>query len=324
VIRRWNQTGQKFAGASDIVKSILLRRPNLLGILVTATYSLAGVSLHQRTFSLDGNFPKIIWSVFLVAAAFIFKLSVTAEAGDHLPPWLDCIHKDWLLGETLVARARIAFVALTLASLWHSIRWTVTPMSRRGTWITGAFAYVHLFLLCQTRYVNTPLFMLYELQRWLLNASNSDEMWLTLGCLWMQHVSFFSLGNSNALSSIDLSNAYNGISSYSVPLVGAMTFISNWAGPIWWSMAAIQNLAERRYTISSSKADVDLYVRWLLWCGTFHGVTMSFLVGACILLRTHLFIWTVFSPKFLFQAVWIGILHIVTELGFGSIVWLMG
>ena len=46
---------------------------------------------------------------------------------------------------------------------------------------------------------------------------------------------------------------------------------------------------------------VDHYIDWMGWCSWFHGMVMCFLVSACIILRTHLFIWTVFFPKFLFQ-----------------------
>jgi ethanolamine phosphate transferase 2 subunit G len=49
------------------------------------------------------------------------------------------------------------------------------------------------------------------------------------------------------------------------------------------------------------------------WSALFHGIGMVFLVGACIVLESHLFIWKVFSPKFLFQAVWRGLAHIFVE-----------
>ncbi|KAG0289074.1 major facilitator super transporter protein [Linnemannia gamsii] len=51
--------------------------------------------------------------------------------------------------------------------------------------------------------------------------------------------SFFLLGNSNSIASIDISNAYVGIQSYDIFLTGVLTFVSNWAGPLWWTMAAL-------------------------------------------------------------------------------------
>ncbi|KAI8605279.1 hypothetical protein EDD21DRAFT_156427 [Dissophora ornata] len=51
--------------------------------------------------------------------------------------------------------------------------------------------------------------------------------------------SFFIFGNSNSIASIDISNAYVGIRAYDIVLTGILTFISNWAGPIWWCLAAV-------------------------------------------------------------------------------------
>lgn len=310
VIRRWNQTGQKFAGASDIVKLVLQPNPQFLAILVISTYLLAGYSVFQNTFREDEFFRRVLWPIILVGAAFIFKISLAAEAGEPLPIWLQHIPFSW--SSSLITKARISFIALALGLIGYIIRWITLPQQQRRHWISGAFSLINIFLLGQSRYVNIPLFLLFELQRLLLESSNTDPQWLQLTSLWMQHVSFFSLGNSNSLSSIDLSNAYNGISSYSIPLVGLLTFISNWSGPIYWSLCSLH------------LSRLTGYVQWMCWCVWFHGVVMGFLVMACIMLRTHLFIWTVFSPKFLFQAVWMGLAQGVVQGVVGGIIVLIG
>jgi ethanolaminephosphotransferase len=237
---------------------------------------------------------------------------MAAEAGERLPIWLQHIPHSWSWAITLVTKARLSFGVMGMGFAWYTMNWT-----RHGEpdWVKGTFPFLNLFLLGQMRYVNIPLFLLFEMQRWLLEGSTIDKMFLAMSCLWMQHVSFFALGNSNSLSSIDLSNAYNGISSYSIPLVGALTFISNWAGPIWWLFAAVRFFATKQ----SGGDGGGGYVDWIGWSALFHGIGMVFLVGACIVLRTHLFIWTVFSPKFLFQAVWMGLTHIFVEAVVGGI-----
>jgi ethanolamine phosphate transferase 2 subunit G len=303
--------GQKFAGAPDIVKSILQPNPELLAILVCGTYALAGYSLYLNSFPRDDLFKRRVWPLVLVLICFVFKISMASEAGETLPIWLQHLpYAFYSWAPTLVAKARLSFLVNAIAIIWYSISW-ITDRSRRS-WTVGLFGFINLFLLGQTRYANIPLFLLFEAQRWLLEISPCDEKWLLITCLCMQHVSFFALGNSNSLSSIDLSNAYNGISSYSVPLVGLLTFISNWAGPIWWIFAGLR-FSEKRW-----------YVEWMEWSSWFHGMGMLFLVGACVVLRTHLFIWTVFSPKFLFQAAWMVLAHIVVEGVIGGIVLSVG
>jgi len=179
-----------------------------------------------------------------------------------------------------------------------------------------------------------------------------------LSILILQHVSFFALGNANAISSIDLSNSYNGVGGYNVVSVGILTFLANWSGPIWWTSAGVllfndgrpmERVAAVTTVNAMSKQDErgegrdneqvstndsamstdyhkeddddDLYkfrqnFESLVW---FRIVTMLFVMVACVMLRTHLFIWTVFSPKFLFAVSWCVLQHIVVDGIFGGI-----
>ena len=319
IMRAFLTPGQKFAGAPDIVKNFLQHHPHFLGILVISTYILAGCSLYRNAFPRNDAFRRIIWPIILVCTSVVFKITMAAEAGERLPIWLQHIPYIWSWAASLVSKARVSFITMALALVWYSIRW-VTDLKTSQSWITGGFAFLNIFLLGQSRYTNIPLFLLFESQRWLLARSNADVNWLAMTCLWMQHVSFFALGNSNSLSSVDLTNAYNGMSSYSIPLVGALTFISNWAGPIWWTFAAVRFHVD----CGTKRAIPGSYIGWMGWNSLFHGVVICFLVLACIALKTHLFIWTVFSPKFLFQAVWITLQHIVVEFILGSILCWLG
>jgi len=293
--------------------------------------------LYRNTFTTNDAFRRETWPIVLVGTAFLFKISMAGEAGEPLPFWLHHIPYSLSWTASLVVKARLSFIAQGLGIAWYTIRWIISDP--KTPWITGAFPFLNLFLLGQSRYANIPLFLLFESQRHLLESSKSDALMLTFSCLIMQHVSFFALGNSNSLSSVDLSNAYNGISSYSIPLVGLLTFISNWAGPIWWSTASLQFLAQRKMSLHhrhthkkptspvpqkvQDEKSIDIFVDWMGWSSWFHGMAISFLVCTCIILRTHLFIWTVFSPKFLFQAVWLGLHHIVVEGIMGSLIWLI-
>ena len=251
---------------------------------------------------------------------------MASEAGEMLPFWLRHIPSTLSFAGSLVAKARFSFLLLAIGLSWYSIQWVRSP--GRKAWIHGSFPFLNLFLLGQMRYTNIPLFALFEAQQWALQKSQADRHWLALSAVFLQHVSFFALGNANSLSSIDLSNAYNGITSYSIPLVGALTFISNWAGPIWWIAATLAFLSHERDTpcqgVQGNRAGHGVFAGWLWATSLLHGTVIVFLVGSCIILRTHLFIWTVFSPKFLFQAVWFTLAHILVEGLFGGLVCIIG
>ena len=136
---------------------------------------------------------------------------------------------------------------------------------------------------------------------------------LTITTVFSQYVTYFAFGGSNAISSVDLSSAYNGIAGYNVILVGILTFAGNWAGPIWWSAAT--------RLILPSKGVSKTWDRVCLL--TLH-ITTSLLsaMGACTALRSHLFVWTVFSPKFLYAVAWSMLSHaavnILLEVGIAS------
>ncbi|OWZ24799.1 hypothetical protein PHMEG_00068 [Phytophthora megakarya] len=50
--------------------------------------------------------------------------------------------------------------------------------------------------------------------------------------LWVSQSAFFALGNSHLVTTIDISQSYHGLSSYSQSLVGALTFVSVFSGPL--------------------------------------------------------------------------------------------
>lgn len=176
-----------------------------------------------------------------------------------------------------------------------------------------------LFLLTQTRVTNIPLYLLLYIELCLLDTLDlrSDE--ITLTSIIFQYVTFFAFGGSNAISSIDLSNAYNGISGYNVAAVGVLTFVSNWTGPIWWVSAT--NLLLLR---KSPQKRMEMYFRHLTLLTIYAASSLLFVMLACTILRTHLFIWTVFSPKYLYTMAWSLGQHLAINVIFGSLVFWMG
>ena len=175
-----------------------------------------------------------------------------------------------------------------------------------------------LFLMTESRVTNIPIFLLFEFQlhtiRWL--GLSPDE--ITMTSILLQNASFFAFGGSNAISSIDLSNAYNGISGYNVIAVGILTFCSNWAGPIWWTSATVILLSEKRHDRP------DNWLRHLTLMTGFVGVSALCVMLSCTALRTHLFIWTVFSPKYLYSIAWSLGHHLCINVLFGSLLYALG
>ncbi len=120
IIQRWNQTGQKSAGAPDIVQDVLRPNPILLWILVTLTYltilyRLGNHIIHDLK---SGAALGTACSLTLVIPAFFFKLGFTANDAPELLSWLGDDAVRFLERIPLVGSARVIFLALASETVW--------------------------------------------------------------------------------------------------------------------------------------------------------------------------------------------------------------
>ena len=178
-----------------------------------------------------------------------------------------------------------------------------------------------LIALTQSRATNIPLFLLYALQVLFLSSADLPAPDLTISSLLLQHTSYFALGGTNTISSVDLSSAYNGVSDFNFLAVGVLTFVSNWAAPIYFAFATITLLLRAR---RKEHGEVPIFGRHVAMLTTFVAWSILFVMVACTLLRTHLFVWTVFSPKYLYSIAWSLGQHLGVNIGIGGLLFWLG
>ncbi|KAI9881388.1 MAG: major facilitator super transporter protein [Pleopsidium flavum] len=327
--RRWNQTGQKFAGESDIARRFFPAHNLVMWIAVVSTYLDITFRLSRRGFRRLSPGLSTLLSSTLCLVAFAFKMAFTNAEAPELLTGLKIPFKRQLESTPLVTQARAIFTGLGL-----SLAYTVIAGFRKNKendkpndaggavpglptcnadFLTGFIWVFHdllaLMLVTQSRIANIPMFLLFELQLHLLGTFDLSTTEITITSLLFQYTSFFAFGGSNAISSVDLSNAYNGIGGYNVLAVGILTFVSNWAGPIWWTSATTILLLRRRRTDR-----MGLLFHHLTLLTLFAATSVLFVMAACSTLRTHLFIWTVFSPKYLYIMAWSLAQHLCINL----------
>ncbi|KAF1811998.1 alkaline phosphatase-like protein [Eremomyces bilateralis CBS 781.70] len=314
IIQRWNQTGQKRAGAPDIVHDVLLPHPLLLWTLVLTTYGLVLTRLRVRPFR--PNKRTTMESYLSMTAgllSLVFKASFTAHDAPELlegvTPGVLQIFMDFnlVVGARLVFGLVIFVLVLRLARNDHTLPNDLVHL-------------VTIFLLTQSRAQNIPLFLLFELQAVCLSTLHLNPSQLSLTSILFSHTAFFALGNSNAISSVDLANAYNGVAGYNVVAVGVLVFLSNWTGPIWWTLSSLRLIKEtmqaRKEKDHSPGSPFQLYMPLHT---VFVGCALVAVMVACTVLRTHLFIWTVFSPKYLFSMAWSCLFHLLITIGLSTV-----
>jgi len=116
IVRAWNQTGQKFAGEPDIVKTYLYPHPGVLWFLVFTTY----IWIHRELiFSYNGIIAPVSYAAVsgLALAAVTFKVAFTKEEAPELV--FGFVNSVAELGfsrdHSLITRARAVFMALAAA-----------------------------------------------------------------------------------------------------------------------------------------------------------------------------------------------------------------
>ncbi|EGD90213.1 hypothetical protein H112_02685 [Trichophyton rubrum D6] len=318
IMRRWNQTGQKLAGEPDIANTFFREHPNVMWLLILFTYTDLYQRLLPNTSIVDPT-NKLLSLLYLplTSFSFIFKVVFTdADAPELIRniPFLPFLIRG-VRGLSLVFQARVVLIGVLICSMYAIYLRATRNSNRNGARrdIRGTFhTLLSLFLITQSRATNIPMFALFRIQQQVLSSMSLSTTEITVTSLLFQYASFFALGGSNAISSVDLSNAYNGVSGYNVGVVGILTFVSNWAGPIWWVSATHHLLSITR---SARRNQPNKHIQLLT---LFVSTSLLAVMVACTALRTHLFIWTVFSPKFLYSMAWTLAQHIIINILFGE------
>ncbi|KAK6210236.1 GPI ethanolamine phosphate transferase [Colletotrichum tabaci] len=323
LIRGWNQTGQKHAGEPDIVKTFIVANPSLLWALVSLAYLFLFAQILRKLRGL----PRILataTSATLILSAFTFKLAFTSEDAPELVTGLPAFLNALTHGLSLVARARAVFIGLAAVAAYSTYLALSDPFTEARHTSPLLHHLTTLLLATQSRVTNIPLLLLFTFQLPFLASLDLDLPALSTTSLLLQYASFFAFGGTNAISSVDLSSAYNGVAGFSVVAVGVLTFVSNWAGPIYWASATNLLLLQYRNRRAGSDEGRDVFLRHVGHMTLFTACSVAFIMVACEALRTHLFVWTVFSPKYLYCMAWSIGQHLVVNIIVSGLLYRLG
>lgn len=134
------------------------------------------------------------------------------------------------------------------------------------------------------------------------------NQWVELAALYyLGMAGHFALGNTNTIATIDVAGAYMGVSSHSTVLSGILMFIITYAAPMLALLSMLMNISLRGRISLVNAQDVDLHYMLKTTlaypCLVPLGLNSIFLVAYTIILllmRNHLFVWSVFSPKYMY------------------------
>eukprot|EP01113_Clastostelium_recurvatum_P044384 TRINITY_DN7490_c0_g1_i4.p1 TRINITY_DN7490_c0_g1~~TRINITY_DN7490_c0_g1_i4.p1 ORF type:complete len:1093 (-),score=251.77 TRINITY_DN7490_c0_g1_i4:18-3296(-) len=142
-------------------------------------------------------------------------------------------------------------------------------------------------------------------------AANKMVVAATIELSWLSNSMFFMFGNSNSLSTIDISGAYTGVATYSPGMVGALTFFIGFTGPFFFFVVALIYFGRLARWRSPRYARKIFVWYLLLYCATrasLRAAEVLIFVVVTVAMREHLFLWSVFSPKLMYELFWTGLL----------------
>ncbi|KFK32804.1 hypothetical protein AALP_AA6G290300 [Arabis alpina] len=165
--------------------------------------------------------------------------------------------------------------------------------------------------------INSGPILLLLIQILAISCLSSKDLqvneWVEIAVLYyMGMAGHFALGNSNTLATIDVAGAFIGISSHSTILSGVLMFMITYASPMLFVLSLVMYIGANLRNLSHSST-VSGHQETSL--GQILKLNLGFpcLVPLCInsilltaytvvllLMRNHLFVWSVFSPKYLY------------------------
>lgn len=327
VIRAWHQGGINWVHFPDISKLLAQADPSVVKSLQIISV-LAVVVLFSISLTLLRARPEFVIGVWLthISCGFLVLLHVW---GNHIGTSLPINHTTASVARQFYVIASVSVSVTVLASPWvfpifsteaksassgsspvkaiHGIRKSLVLTGMTYTAFWGL-----LQLLLQQPINAIPLFLIF-----LQTVSSAVHFSLdkTLHKQWVQVVAMhflgmaghFGLGNTNSLASIDVAGAFIGISSYSTVLSGILMFMITYASPLMLYLGLV---------LHASVKDVDdaSNLRQLKWSYILDKIVtlpclFPLLINSLALtsytivllaMRNHLFVWSVFSPKYLY------------------------
>ncbi|XP_051156691.1 GPI ethanolamine phosphate transferase 2 [Leptopilina boulardi] len=127
--------------------------------------------------------------------------------------------------------------------------------------------------------------------------------------IWLGNVFYFYQGNSNSFATIDVAAGYVGLESYSLSIATLFITINTFSAPILaYLLLLYYETLEKPYFSCQIVLRINKqHIIWRLLPITIYTVIVT-------IQRYHLFIWTVFSPKLIYEAVFTTDMFIIISL----------
>ncbi|XP_055603359.1 GPI ethanolamine phosphate transferase 2 [Uranotaenia lowii] len=142
-----------------------------------------------------------------------------------------------------------------------------------------------------------------------------------LAHLWLGKLFYFYQGNSNNLATIDLNAGYVGLNQFDMTRVGLFLTLNTFNGQILAFTMLVYHLlndaSDKQNDTNSAQGDRSLTLRYFLKLqALFVMIPLTFYIIIVTLMRNHIFVWTVFSPKIIYEVFYVALTFLKLAIGY--------
>uniref|UniRef100_A0A1A8GXY9 Phosphatidylinositol glycan anchor biosynthesis, class G n=1 Tax=Nothobranchius korthausae TaxID=1143690 RepID=A0A1A8GXY9_9TELE len=294
LLRSLNQTGVQWAHLPDVGHWLNSSDHKTVLSLLSAFCLVLIYLLVQRRCSLV--------SKFALALGLLGVYSYRAAVGNVLFPWQQSTRTT--SKGTVEARFVYVFVLGILFTgtkglLRSQILTTDAKLKSRGLWeiYSGLVLLVSLLFRAHNLPVLCCCLLIQTLMaQFIWKKLHYDAAQTTIMHYWFGQAFFYFQGNSNNIATVDISVGFVGLESYIEAPAIVLTALSTYAGPLLWACHLVCYLSSERER-SPVAIGHGCYCLALL-----RSVPAAAYIVLVTVLRYHLFIWSVFSPKLLYES----------------------
>ncbi|KAH0912831.1 hypothetical protein HID58_036152 [Brassica napus] len=249
-------------------------------------FSICGFLVMLHAWRYQGDIFGTDNGATVTAKVIYLLLSISAVGGALVLPW-SMLNKD----ESFLA---IAGDCLYMIGSAYVLCWCLLQLLLQQPINSGPI----LLLLIQILVVS-----------FLSSKDVQVNEWVEIAALYyMGMAGHFALGNSNTLATIDVAGAFIGISSHSTILSGILMFMITYASPLLFLLSLVMYIGGKlRKHSHLAHSDTDLGQLLKLKLGfpclvplCINSILLTAYTVVLLLMRNHLFVWSVFSPKYLY------------------------
>ncbi|KAL4236584.1 hypothetical protein ACF0H5_004969 [Mactra antiquata] len=326
-MRCMNQTGNKWLDVPDIGDWLI--SPENKDILTVSIVTSFCVSMTVRCVL---SYYKNIIFISAILGCYGYRVAIGAINNVIPHPIILSIEQS----SQGIFEARFVYSMILFLIVTSLIEYFITKRNSQPTFdyhrnlleftesLQNAWILVMFLLLRSHNCILVAMMIVQEklIAEFIIKKTNIPSHYLAILCWWVGQASFFYQGNSNSMSSIDVSSGYIGLQDYNPIIVPLLLFSATYVGPIYWFIAMVkfilhshiytrQNKSSR--TVNYNKEQNSVSMAIIRCVQTFILERLLTLLFYCIVVtsqRYHLFVWTVFSPKLFYE----GMLNILISL----------